>query len=98
MKTALFASDPNWGRFLMAVGKAPVKDLDVNKISLWLGDTLLLENGEPAASYTEEQGQAEMDKEEITIRISLNAGDAKAHIWTSDLSHEYVTINAEYRS
>lgn len=98
VKTALFASDPNWGRLLMAVGKTPVKDLDVTKISLWLGDTLLLENGEPAASYTEEQGQAEMDKAEITIRISLNAGEAKAHIWTSDLSHEYVTINADYRS
>lgn len=98
VKTALFASDPNWGRLLMAVGKAPVKDLDVTKISLWLGDTLLLENGEPAESYTEEAGQAEMDKEEIAIRISLNAGEARAHVWTSDLSHEYVTINAEYRS
>jgi len=98
VKTALFASDPNWGRFLMAVGKAPVKDLDVNKISLWLGDTLLLENGEPADSYTEALGQAEMDKEEISIKIHLNVGEAKAHVWTSDLSHEYVTINAEYRS
>ena len=98
VKTALFASDPNWGRLLMAVGKAPVKDLDVNKISLWLGETLLLENGEPAESYSEELGQAEMDKEEILVRISLNAGEAKAHIWTSDLSHEYVTINADYRS
>ena len=98
VKTALFASDPNWGRLLMAVGKAPVKDLDVSKISLWLGETLLLENGEPAESYTEELGHAEMNKDEITIRISLNAGNAKAHVWTSDLSHEYVTINAEYRS
>ena len=98
VKTALFASDPNWGRLLMAVGKAPVKDLDVSKISLWLGETLLLENGEPAESYTEELGQAEMNKDEITIRISLNAGNAKAHVWTSDLSHEYITINAEYRS
>ncbi|MCL4111504.1 UNVERIFIED_CONTAM: hypothetical protein GTU68_002288 [Idotea baltica] len=98
VKTALFASDPNWGRLLMAVGKAPVKDLDVTKISLWLGETLLLENGEPAESYTEEAGQSEMDKEEISIRISLNVGEARAHIWTSDLSHEYVKINAEYRS
>ena len=98
VKTALFASDPNWGRLLMAVGKAPVKDLDVSKISLWLGETLLLENGEPAESYTEDQGQAEMNKDEITIRISLNAGESQALIWTSDLSHEYVTINAEYRS
>ncbi len=98
VKTALFASDPNWGRLLMAVGKAPVKDLDVSKISLWLGETLLLENGQPADSYTEELGQAEMDKEEITVRINLNVGEAKAHVWTSDLSHEYVTINADYRS
>ena len=98
VKTALFASDPNWGRLLMAIGKAPVKDLDVNKISLWLGETLLLENGQPAKSYTEELGQTEMNKAEITIRISLNAGDAKACVWTSDLSHEYVTINADYRS
>jgi len=98
VKTALFASDPNWGRLLMAIGKAPVKDLDVSKLSLWLGDTQLLENGEPLPSYQEAQGQAEMDKEEITIRVALNAGDDSATVWTSDLSHEYVTINAEYRS
>lgn len=98
VKTALFASDPNWGRLLMAIGKAPVKDLDVTKISLFLGDTQLLENGEPLESYNESQGQAEMDKDEITIRIQLNAGDENATVWTSDLSHEYVTINAEYRS
>ncbi len=98
VKTALFASDPNWGRLLMAIGKAPVKDLDVSKISLWLGDTLLLENGQPTESYTEDLGQLEMNKAEISIRICLNAGDAVARVWTSDLSHEYVTINAEYRS
>ncbi len=98
VKTALFASDPNWGRLLMAIGKAPVKDLDVGKLSLWLGDTQLLENGEPLDSYKEEQGQAEMDKDEINIRIQLNAGDEDATVWTSDLSHEYVSINAEYRS
>lgn len=98
VKTALFASDPNWGRFLMAIGKAPVKDLDVSKLSLWLGETQLIEAGEPLDSYKEAQGQAEMDKDEITIRIQLNAGNANATVWTSDLSHEYVTINAEYRS
>jgi len=98
VKTALFASDPNWGRLLMAIGKTPVENLDVNKISLWLGETLLLQNGEPAESYSEEQGQAEMDKDEITIRIALNAGDAMATVWTSDLSYEYVKINADYRS
>jgi glutamate N-acetyltransferase/amino-acid N-acetyltransferase len=98
VKTALFASDPNWGRFLMAIGKAPVKDLDVGKLSLWLGETQLIEAGEPLENYKEAQGQVEMDKDEITIKVRLNAGDAKATVWTSDLSHEYVTINAEYRS
>lgn len=98
VKTALFASDPNWGRLLMAIGKAPVKDLDVSKISLFLGETQLLENGEPLDSYEESQGQAEMNKDEISIRIQLNAGSEDATVWTSDLSHEYVTINAEYRS
>jgi len=98
VKTAFFASDPNWGRLLMAIGKAPVKDLNVSKLSLWLGDTQLIEAGEPLESYQETQGQIEMDKDEITIRIQLNAGEAKATVWTSDLSHEYVTINAEYRS
>jgi len=98
VKTALFASDPNWGRLLMAIGKTPVNALDVSKLSLWLGETQLIEAGEPLESYKEAQGQAEMDNDEITIRIRLNAGDAKATVWTSDLSHEYVTINAEYRS
>lgn len=98
VKTALFASDPNWGRLLMAVGKADIENLDVSKISLWLGETQLLEAGEPAASYTEELGQMEMAKEEITIRISLARGEASTTVWTSDLSHEYIRINAEYRS
>lgn len=98
VKTALFASDPNWGRILAAIGRAPVKNLNIDKLALWLGDTQLIEAGQPLASYTEEQGQAEMDKDEITIRIRLDNGDASATIWTSDLSHEYVRINAEYRS
>ncbi|RVU83267.1 bifunctional glutamate N-acetyltransferase/amino-acid acetyltransferase ArgJ [Leucothrix sargassi] len=98
VKTALFASDPNWGRFLMAIGRAPVKALDVSKLSLWLGDTQLIEAGQPVATYTEEQGQQEMDKLEITLRVNLNDGAASTTVWTSDLSHEYITINAEYRS
>jgi len=98
VKTAIFASDPNWGRLAMAIGKAPVKNLDVSKLALWLGDTQLLEAGEPLETYTEEQGQKEMDKEEISIRIQLNAGNDSATVWTSDLSHEYIKINAEYRS
>ncbi|WP_022950677.1 bifunctional glutamate N-acetyltransferase/amino-acid acetyltransferase ArgJ [Leucothrix mucor] len=98
VKTALFASDPNWGRIVAAIGRSPIKRLAVEKLSLWLGDTQLLEGGQPVDSYTEAKGQIEMDKEEITIRIVLNDGDASTAVWTSDLSHDYVTINAEYRS
>lgn len=98
VKTALFASDPNWGRLLAAIGRSPVETLDISKLSLSLGDTPLIENGEPVATYTEAQGQQEMDKSEITIRIGLNVGEASTTVWTSDLSHDYVTINAEYRS
>ena len=82
----------------IAVKATPVKSLDVDKLSLWLGGTQLIEAGQPVATYTEEQGQLEMDKLEITLRVSLNEGDASTTVWTSDLSHEYVTINAEYRS
>lgn len=98
VKTALFASDPNWGRILAAVGRSPVDNLDVNQISLFLGGTQLLEKGMPANDYTEEKGQAEMNKAEIDIGIQLGRGDASATVWTSDLSYEYVKINAEYRS
>ena len=98
VKTALFASDPNWGRLLAAIGRSPVKALDISKLSLRLGDTPLIEGGEPVATYTEAKGQLEMNKSEITIRISLNVGEANTSVWTSDLSHDYVTINAEYRS
>ncbi|EIJ35919.1 bifunctional glutamate N-acetyltransferase/amino-acid acetyltransferase ArgJ [Thiothrix nivea] len=98
VKTALFASDPNWGRILAAVGRSPVDGLDVSCISIWLGDTLLIEDGEPAASYHEELGQVEMKRDEITIRIHLGRGDASATTWTCDFSYDYVKINAEYRS
>jgi len=98
VKTALFASDPNWGRILAAVGRSPVDNLDVNQISLYLGETQLLEKGMPAKDYTEEKGQAEMNQAEIDIGIQLGRGDASATVWTSDLSYEYVKINAEYRS
>lgn len=98
VKTALFASDPNWGRILAAIGRSPVKKLDISKLSLWLGDTQLIEAGQPVATYTEQAGQLEMDNKEITIRIELNDGESEATVWTSDLSHDYVTINAEYRS
>ena len=98
IKTALFASDPNWGRILAAVGYAGVANLDVSKIDVFLGEVCIASQGGRAASYTEEQGAAVMAREEITIRIELGRGRCSETIWTTDLSHEYVRINAEYRS
>lgn len=98
IKTALFASDPNWGRILAAVGYAGVPQLDVSKIDVFLGEVCIASKGGRAASYTEEQGAAVMAREEITIRIELGRGTCSETIWTTDLSHEYVKINAEYRS
>lgn len=98
VKTALFASDPNWGRFIMAIGRAPLSRIDTDRIDLYLGSTRLLHRGLPDPDYAEAQGQAEMSGEEIRIRVNLNLGDARARIWTSDLSYDYVKINAEYRS
>ena len=98
VKTALFASDPNWGRILAAIGRSPVKKLDISKLSLWLGETHLIQAGQPVETYTEQAGQLEMNNQEITILIDLNDGEATTTVWTSDLSHDYVTINAEYRS
>jgi glutamate N-acetyltransferase / amino-acid N-acetyltransferase len=98
IKTALFASDPNWGRILAAVGYAGVAQLDVSKIDVFLSEVCIASRGCRAASYTEEQGAAVMAKEEITIRIELGRGACSETIWTTDLSHEYVKINAEYRT
>ena len=98
VKTALFASDPNWGRILAAVGRAPVASLDIASVDLYLGDVRLIRQGEPDPDYREQRGQAVMDRDEILIRIRLAEGEACASIWTSDLSYEYVKINAEYRS
>ncbi|NIB40049.1 bifunctional glutamate N-acetyltransferase/amino-acid acetyltransferase ArgJ [Pseudomaricurvus alkylphenolicus] len=98
VKTALFASDPNWGRIVAAIGYAGVDGLDSDRIKVWLGDVLIVENGGRAPSYTEEAGQAVMNQENITIRIHLDRGDASDRVWTTDLSHDYVTINAEYRT
>ena len=98
IKTALFASDPNWGRILAAVGRAGVPDLDVSKIDVFLGEVCIASGGARAATYTEEQGSAVMAREEITIRIELGRGVCSETIWTTDLSHEYVKINAEYRT
>lgn len=98
VKTALFASDPNWGRILAAIGRSGVENLDVEKINLKLGDVLIAENGGRAASYTEEAGQTVMSGEEILIDIDLGRGKETETVWTTDFSHDYVTINAEYRT
>ena len=98
IKTALFASDPNWGRILAAVGYAGVAQLDVSLVDVFLGDVCIASRGCRAASYTEEQGAAVMAQSEITIRIELGRGTCSETIWTTDLSHEYVKINAEYRT
>ncbi|HMT91847.1 bifunctional glutamate N-acetyltransferase/amino-acid acetyltransferase ArgJ [uncultured Thiothrix sp.] len=98
VKTAMFASDPNWGRILAAVGRSPIDKLDVNAVTIWLGDTLLIEKGQPAPSYREELGQVEMKRDEINVRIQMGRGAASATTWTCDFSYDYVKINAEYRS
>lgn len=98
VKTAFFASDPNLGRILAAVGNSKIPDLDATKVSLWLDDVLVAKNGSRAPEYMEEQGVAVMSQDEITVRISLGRGDACETVWTTDLSHDYVSINADYRS
>ena len=98
VKTALFASDPNWGRFIMAIGRAPVSRIDITRVDLHLGDLRLLHRGLPDPDYREARGQAVMSEAEIRVRVDLGIGDGAARIWTSDLSYEYVRINAEYRS
>lgn len=98
VKTALFASDPNWGRLLAAIGRAGVDSLEVNKVGLYLNDVLIAENGCRAESYTEDQGAAAMAPEDINIRVELNRGEAGASVWTTDFSYDYVRINAEYRT
>ncbi|MBI3772976.1 MAG: bifunctional glutamate N-acetyltransferase/amino-acid acetyltransferase ArgJ [Gammaproteobacteria bacterium] len=98
VKTAFFASDPNWGRILAAVGRAGVADLDINKIVIHLGDVCIVRNGGRDPEYTEQAGQKVMANEEITIRINLNRGQHRGHVWTCDFSYDYVKINAEYRT
>lgn len=98
VKTALFASDPNWGRILAAVGRSRIGELDINRVSLYLNEVCIVENGARAADYTEEKGVAAMQPGDILVRIDLNGGSASGDYWTCDLSHDYVTINAEYRT
>ncbi len=96
--TAMYASDANWGRILAVVGRAGPVGLDIGAVSIHLGDVCIVAGGERAADYVEERGQAAMSAEEIRVDIGLGRGEAQATVWTSDLSREYVTINAEYRT
>jgi glutamate N-acetyltransferase/amino-acid N-acetyltransferase len=98
VKTAFFASDPNLGRILAAIGYAGVDDLDVSKVDLHLDDMRVARGGARDPAYREEDGQQVMKRSEITVRVILNRGDESVTVWTCDLSHEYVTINAEYRT
>ncbi len=98
VKTAFFASDPNLGRILAAIGYAGVEDLDVAALELYLDEVLVAENGGRAASYQEEDGQRVMQQSDITIRVVLNRGCVNATLWTCDFSYDYVKINASYRS
>lgn len=98
VKTAFFASDPNWGRILAAIGYAGVKNLEVEKIQVWLDDVQICKDGGAAADYTEAEGARVMAQPEITIRVDLGRGQAKDTVYTCDLSYDYVKINADYRS
>jgi glutamate N-acetyltransferase/amino-acid N-acetyltransferase len=98
VKTAFFASDPNWGRILAAVGRAGVIDFDLGKVNIALDDVFIVRNGGKAADYTEERGQEVMNKSDITIHINLGRGDKNVKVWTCDFSYDYVRINAEYRT
>lgn len=98
IKTALFASDPNWGRIVMAIGKAGIQNLDSSKVQVWLGDVQICLDGGANPDYTEEMGAAVMAEKEITIRVDLGRGQAKDTVYTCDLSYDYVKINADYRS
>ena len=98
VKTAFFASDPNWGRILAAVGRSGVEQLDVGQISIYLDDVCIVEKGGRAASYTEAAGQEVMDKEEISVTVILGRGQVEQQVLSCDFSYDYVRINAEYRT
>ena len=98
VKTAFFASDPNLGRIVCAIGNAELPDLDPSRVSFSLADVQVVDNGARAASYTEEDGQRVMKEDEIPVRVTLGRGSASATVWTCDFSHDYVSINADYRS
>ena len=98
VKTAAFASDPNWGRILAAAGRATDENIQINKLSMYINDLNVIKQGELASEYSEKSGQQEMQKDEIQFRLSLGAGNSEITVWTTDLSYDYVKINAEYRT
>lgn len=98
VKTALYASDANWGRILAAVGRAGLADLDLSRIRIWLNGVRIVSGGGRDAAYTEAAGAEAVSRDEIVIRIALGRGQARDQVWTCDFSHQYVTINAEYRT
>ena len=98
VKTAFHASDPNWGRILAAVGRAGVEEMDLDAVTIHLGEVCIVRDGGRDPAYTEEAGQAVMNEAEITVTVDLGRGEAKERVWTTDLSYEYVRINAEYRT
>jgi glutamate N-acetyltransferase/amino-acid N-acetyltransferase len=98
VKTAFFASDPNLGRILAAVGYAGIDDLDQSVIDLFLDDVHVATRGARHPAYLEEHGQRVMKRSEITVRVDLHRGESSETVWTCDLSHDYVSINADYRS
>jgi glutamate N-acetyltransferase/amino-acid N-acetyltransferase len=98
VKTAFFASDPNLGRILAAIGNAGLPDLEVSQVDLYLDDVLVAKAGARHGQYTEAEGQRIMKQSEITVRVNLARGMASAVVWTCDLSHDYVSINADYRT
>jgi len=98
VKTAFFASDPNWGRILAAVGRAKVENMDLEKIYIYLDDVCIVSQGGKATDYTEEKGQKVMEQSEISININLGRGEEQTCVWTCDFSYDYVRINAEYRT
>jgi len=98
VKTAFYASDPNWGRILAAVGRSGIENLDTDGIDIYLDDVCIVEGGGVCSNYEEAKGQSVMAREEIQVVIRLDRGDVTETIYTSDLSHEYVSINADYRS
>ncbi len=98
VKTAFTASDPNWGRILAAIGNSDIDNLNINKVNVYLDDVCIVENGQRCETYTEAKGKTVMSQDEIKLSVNLNRGACQEEIWTTDLSHEYITINAEYRT